>query len=285
MKNLREIFNPSKITISGKSIIVDTDSGRYVIKVHNKDIKKLYNYFESRDFTNYPKIIDEYDDKYVYEYLDEVDIPLSQKSIDMAKTLGLFHYKTSHFKNIVIDDIKRVYEDIETNINYMDNYFHKIYDLALSEEYIRPSLYIYLINSSKINALISWLRSELESWNSLAINEDKFRVCYCHNHLCIDHYLNNNFISWDNYTIDSPVLDLINLYKTDYNKYDFKVFLDTYLKYFELSELEKKLLFISISIPKINYENSDELSSSINASKFLDYISKTENLIRPYYSK
>ena len=43
MKNYREIFNPTKITISGKSHILTTNEGKYVVKEKNKDIKSLYN--------------------------------------------------------------------------------------------------------------------------------------------------------------------------------------------------------------------------------------------------
>ena len=62
MKNYREIFNPTKITISGKSHILTTNEGKYVVKEKNKDIKSLYNYLNNRNFNKYPQIIDEYYD-------------------------------------------------------------------------------------------------------------------------------------------------------------------------------------------------------------------------------
>ena len=98
MKNYREIFNPTKITISGKSHILTTNEGKYVVKEKNKDIKSLYNYLNNRNFNKYPQIIDEYDNNYVYEYLDDVEVPINQKMIDEAKTLAELHYKTSYFK-------------------------------------------------------------------------------------------------------------------------------------------------------------------------------------------
>ena len=66
MKKISEIFNPRKITISGKSKIVDTDEGRFVIKKKSKDIKSLYDYLHSRSFTSYPELLDELI-KYSYE--------------------------------------------------------------------------------------------------------------------------------------------------------------------------------------------------------------------------
>ena len=69
MKNYKEIFNPRKITISGKSNILTTKEDKYVVKEKNKDLKSLFEYLNSRNFNKYPKIIDEYDNKYVYEYV------------------------------------------------------------------------------------------------------------------------------------------------------------------------------------------------------------------------
>ena len=283
MKNYKEIFNPRKITISGKSNILTTKDDKYVIKEKNKDLKSLFEYLNSRNFNKYPKIIDEYDNKYVYEYVKDVNMPINQKIVEEAKTLAELHYKTSYFKNIKIDDIKKVYEDIKSNILYIEDYYNRLFDKALAEEYIRPSLYVLLINSSLIRSNISFLKRELEKWYKLVSTEDKIRVVYNHNNLNIDHFINNKFISWDNYIVDSPVVDLINLYHNDYNKYDYSIFLKEYLKGYELLDYEKSLLFIMISIPKIIEFTNNEMDNTIKASKRVDYIVKTNEILRPYY--
>ena len=130
-------------------------------------------------------------------------------------------------------------------------------------------------------------KAKLESTFLLLNKLHKERVVYCHNNLSIDHFLEGKekyFISWDNYRVDTPILDIINLYKNDYNKYDFRVFLDAYMKRFELNDTEKKLLFIVISMPDIKYFTQNEVDNTIIAGKFIDYIDKTEKLIRPYYA-
>ena len=285
MKNYREIFNPTKITISGKSHILTTQDGKYVVKEKKKDLKSLYNYLENRSFNKFPKIIDEYDNNYVYEYLDDINEPINQKMIDEAKTLAELHYKTSYFKNVKIDNFKEIYENISSNINYLEDYYNKIFDKALSEEYIRPSLYILIINSSLIRSNISFLKRELEKWYKMVSELDKIRVVYNHNNLSIDHFINNKFISWDKYLVDSPVIDIINLYKNDFNKYDFSLFLNEYFKHLELLDYEKTLLFIMISMPKTYDFGNNELDNTIMVSKSISYIEYTNKLIRPYYSK
>ena len=283
MKNYKEIFNPRKITISGKSNILTTKDEKYVVKEKNKDLKSLFEYLNSRNFNKYPKIIDEYDNKYVYEYVKDVNMPINQKIVEEAKTLAELHYKTSYFKNIKIDDIKKIYEDIKSNIIYIEDYYNRLFDKALAEEYIRPSLYVLLINSSLIRSNISFLKRELEKWYKLVSTEDKIRVVYNHNNLNIDHFINNKFISWDNYIVDSPVVDLINLYHNDYNKYDYSIFLKEYLKDYELLDYEKSLLFIMISIPQVIEFTNNEMDNTIKASKRVDYIVKTNEILRPYY--
>ena len=286
MKNLREVFHPNKITYMGKSTIVDTDSGKYVIKEKNKDLTSLFNYLDSRSFNNYPKIIDEYDNNYVYEYLPDIDAPINQKASDMAVLLANLHYKTSHFISVVKDDIKAIYENINGNILYLEEYLEKIYKTSQIEEYMRPSYYLLLRNQSKIDGLIRFLKSELEKWYKESINKDKTRVVYNHNNLSIEHFKiapKNTFISWDNYKIDSPVLDLINLYHNDFKKYEYSSFLSTYLKNMNLLPEEKRLLFIVISLPKVVYFTDNEMNNTINIGKFINYINSTEKLIRPYY--
>ena len=283
MKNYKEIFNPRKITISGKSNILTTKDDKLVVKEKNKDLKSLFEYLNSRNFNKYPKIIDEYDNKYVYEYVKDVNMPINQKIVEEAKTLAELHYKTSYFKNIKIDDIKKIYEDIKSNILYIEDYYNRLFDKALAEEYIRPSLYVLLINSSLIRSNISFLKRELEKWYKLVSTEDKIRVVYNHNNLNIEHFINNKFISWDNYIVDSPVVDLINLYHNDYNKYDYSIFLKEYLKGYELLDYEKSLLFIMISIPQIIEFTNNEMDNTIKASKRVDYIVKTNEILRPYY--
>lgn len=285
MKNYKELFNPSKITISGKSYIFETNEGNIVVKEKNKDIKSLYRYLNSRNFEKFPKLIDEYDNNYIYEYLTEVDNPINQKIIDEAKSLGELHYKTCYFKNVKLDKFKEIYENILGNIQYIESYYNNLFDKALAEEYIRPSLYVLLINSSLIRSDIRFLKNELERWYKMVNELDKIRVCYNHNNLSINHFINNKFISWDNYIVDSPIMDLIKLYENDYGKYDYSIFLKEYLNNFDLLDYEKSLLFIMISIPKVIEFEDDELINTIKASKQISYINSTNRLIRPYYSK
>lgn len=284
MKKINEVFNPSKITIAGKSKIIDTKEGSYILKPKNKDIKNLYTYLNSRNFDSYPKLVDEIDDSYVYERLKEVKSPVEQKCTDMAKLLGALHTKTAYFKDISVDKVKEIYENLLNNIDYLENTLESYYNEYEPKNVLTPSANLLLANRTRLTSLIKFVKDEIESWYNLTSLKDKERVVYCHNNLSIDHYIDNKFISWDNYTVDTPILDLINLYHNDFGKYNYGTFFETYLKNFSLLEEEKKLFFITISIPKFTPFTKDEMSNSVNISKMLDYIDETEKLMRPYYS-
>ena len=56
----------------------------------------------------------------------------------------------------------------------------------------------------------------LDSWYLLVKDKSKQRVVLVHNNLKLEHMIKGTdeyLISWDQYTFDSPVLDLVNLYK------------------------------------------------------------------------
>ena len=283
MKRIKERYNPQKITYQGKCNIIDTDNQRLVIKSHTNDLEDLSSYLSSRGFNSYPKIIDKYDDKYVYEYLSDSNEPINQKANDLALTISDLHNKTSHNIKIVKNDIDNVYSSLNDNINYISNYYARLFKEIISEEYPSPSHYLLIRNQSTILNLIKYLKEELKTWNHEILNSEEIRVVYCHNNLSINHYLNHKLISWDKYRIDTPILDIINLYHNDYNKYDFSSFLKTYITNMDLTPNEERLLFISISIPEVIYFTDDEMENTIKVSRLIDYINNTEKLIRPYY--
>ena len=202
----------------------------------------------------------------------------------MAKLLGSLHTKTAYFKDISVDKVKEIYENLLNNIDYLENTLESYYNEYEPKNVLTPSASLLLANRTRLTSLIKFVKDEIESWYNLTSSKDKERVVYCHNNLSIDHYIDNKFISWDNYTVDTPILDLINLYHNDFGKYNYGTFFETYLKNFSLLEEEKKLFFITISIPKFTPFTKDEMSNSVNVSKMLDYIDETEKLMRPYYS-
>lgn len=286
---LKSIYKPYRYTIKGKSTILETTSGQFVIKEKKKDIKSLYAYLSSRGFTNFPKLVDaSRKDVYVYEYISDFPIPKEQKCNDLVTLLASLHNKTSYFKEVSIDKYKEIYENILNNINYLKNYFETYFDKSFLEEYPKPSSLAFMQNFTKIRNNLNFAKNELESWFNIVQDETKIRVALVHNNLCLNHYLKDEeeaLISWDNFVTDTPVLDLVKLYQNEWENLDFAETLHTYMYRFPLLDYEKKLFFILISLPPKFEEKETEFKTSREVSKLLDYVYKTEKLIRPYYTE
>lgn len=283
---LKSIYKPYRYTIKGKSTILETTCGDFIIKPKNKDINELYTYLTNRGFMNYPKIIDSSRDEVnVFEYVEDIKLPKEQKYDDLIEIIASLHNKTSYFKEVSEDKFKSIYEDIKSNISYLSNYYNTLYEIGFNEVYASPSNYIFMRNYFKINAALEYANSELDNWYSLVTNETKIRVCLIHNNLELNHLLNNKLISWDNYMIDTPVIDIVKLYKNEWKNINFSEILERYIYKFPLLDYEKKLLFILISMPPQIKKSNNEFEKCKVISEVMDYVFKTEELIRPYNTK
>lgn len=280
---LKSIYKPYRYTIKGKSTILETTCGDFIIKPKNKDINELYTYLTNRGFINYPKIIDSSRDEVnVFEYVEDVKLPKEQKCDDLIEIIASLHNKTSYFKEVSEDRFKSIYEDVLSNINYLSNYYNTLYEIGFNEVYASPSNYIFMRNYYKLNSALEYAKSELENWYSLVTSETKIRACLIHNNLELNHLLNDKLISWDNYMIDTPVIDIVKLYKKEWKNINFSEILERYMYKFPLLEYEKKLLFILISMPPEIKKSDNEFEKCKLVSEVMDYVFKTEELIRPY---
>jgi len=285
---LTKIYKPYKVSVKGKSKIFNCTCGNYVIKNKcNKDIKELYKYLSSRSFDYFPKLVeDNRSDVNVFEYVEDVSIDSEQKLYDMIKLISLLHNKTSFYKEITKDKIKEIYESLLGRVVFLEENINKIIFEAEDELFVSPSYNLLLNSSTKIFESLTFLKKEIEEWYKLSENDTKTRVVLVHNNLDLEHYIKNEndyLISWDNYIIDTPIIDIVKLYKKIYLLMDFTEPLKIYLSEFELSDKEKKLLYIMLVMPNELVLGSDEVKNVYIVRKYLDYVFKTENLIKNIY--
>lgn len=286
---LKAIYKPYRYTIKGKATILETTSGDFLIKEKNKDLNELYNYLISRGFDNFPKLIDSSrKDINVFEYVESITMPKEQMCDDIIDLIASLHNKTSYFKEVSEDKFKSIYEDIKSNISFLKNYYDTMYEIGFSEEFMSPATYLFMRNFYKINAALDFCDREIDEWYELIKGESKIRVSVVHNNLSIEHFLKGNkevLISWDNYLIDTPIIDIVKLYKNEYLNMNFSEVLERYFYKFPLLPYEQKLLFVLITMPPEIKMINDEFNKCKNISKVIDYVFKTEDLIRPYYAE
>lgn len=285
---LKKIYKPYRYTLKGNITLLNTTSGDFVVKKKNNDIKSIYNYLKSRNFDCFPNLIDDSrSDVNVFEYVKDVSMPKEQKAQDLINLVSLLHSKTTYYKVVSDDVFKSIYDSIKSNIDYLQNYYENLINKIKNIEYMSPSQYLIIRNSSKIFSCLDFCRQELDNWFELTKEEKKQRVAFIHNNLSLDHFIKNDkdyLISWDKSKVDSPVLDLIKFYENNYFELDFETIFNMYQNKYPLNESEKKLLFIVISLPKKIEFKEQEFNTCIEIRNVLDYLFKTEELIRPYYS-
>ena len=177
---------------------------------------------------------------------------------------------------------KNIYDLLLGNINYLKEYYDNMIESIEFERYMKPSSYLIARNYSVIIQSLNYASSSLEKWFKRVENNLSDRVCVVHNNLSLDHFIFSDkpyLISFDRAMVDTPVLDLYILYKKEFNNLNFDLLFNEYNNIFSLSEDEKLLFYILISItPKIEIYN-DEFNDCININFVFKYIYKTLKFI------
>lgn len=271
-----------KYTMKGKTMIVNTPLGQFALKKGNLD--NIYKYLLSRNFEYFPKVIDSNEDSTIYEFVDDVKYDNDQRAFDLIHTIALLHSKTTYYKDVDIDEYKKIFEETMEKINYIYNYYMDVINIIESKIYMSPSEYLIARNISKIFSCIYFCKNELEQWYEIVKNEKRKRVVTLHNNLKLDNIIRNKsvyLIGWEYSKIDSPIYDFINFYNNYALYFDFKSLLNEYERIFPFKEEEKKLLSVLISIPSKIPNTEKEYNKVKNVRQLLDKIYKTELLLTP----
>ena len=275
-----------KISKKGKVTLIDTDKGKYVIKKNTND-NKIFNYLNSRNFNYYPKVINNIEDYEVIEYIEDFDIPLEYKIMDMIDLVGLLHSKTTHYKETDIDDFKKIYEDINNNILYLYEYYNDIMTLIESKIYMSPCEYFLARNITYVYQALSYCRESIDIWYSMVKDTTRQRLVVLNNNLELNHFIKNDnsyLISWDKSKIGIPIFDLYKLYKKHAFDFDFKEVLKKYESNYPLKDDERLLLFILITLPDKIDIDSNIYSNCTKINKLIVSLNKSK-ILREYYTK
>ncbi len=292
MKQINEFLKkynikPYRYTSDGIVTIYDK-AGHFVIKKNKLD-ENIISYLKSRNFDYYPNIINDIKDEYlVEEFIEDTNLPKEQKIIDMISLVSLLHSKTTHYKEIDIEDYKKLYEDIKNNIEYLKSYYFDILTTINTHVFMSSWEYLLARNISSINSALNFCDNQIDKWYKMVEGKTKERQVVLHNNLDLSHFIKNDksyLISWGKSKIGSPVFDLYILYKRHALDFDFESVISSYEDSYPLNDDEKELLYILISLPdKIELDDTNyNLTRKI--SDMIDILYKTDKLISPYYSK
>lgn len=270
--------------------IIETKNNKYVLKRNKNNILDIFNYLHLKNFNYFPNVYNkDRNDLYeIYEYIDSSDMSNYEKSEEIIYLLSLLHNKTTSYKDIDIDEYKKIYEDIFNKLNELEEYYISLNNEIDKEIYMSPSNYLLVRNITKIYSAIYYCKTQLEEFYNIVKNNLKKRVSLIHNNIDLSHLLRNEnsyLISWDNAKFDIPVYDLIKFYKKNYNDVDFTNLFKLYESKYPLHNEERKLLFISLSIPdKLDLTKDNEFIKTKKVNDLLLYLQKTDDIILQYNS-
>ena len=273
----------------GKSVIVYTDKGNFIVKRTNGyDKDNLYNSLSNKKFFNYvrPYILD--DDYEIYPYLETIEKDDDDRALDIIYLISILHNKTTFYKKFNIDDKKSIYEEILNNLNYLTDYYDNLRWIIEEELYPAPSSYLLLRNITLLYSSIDYSLYFLNKWYELVKNADVKRVARVHGNLKLSHLIENDnlyLISWDNSKIDIPIVDIYNFYKNNYLDLDFSSLFSVYLSKYQLLDDEKYLFFSLILMPEKVDLTNNEIINIKNVYNLIEYVSKSNYIVSKHYSK
>lgn len=288
MNKFKEVLDRYDLKINSykyikKARIVDTNKGILVYK-ENANNYDIYEYLKTRGFNFFPKTLNVKNERFdLYEYIESTDIPYEQKLNDLIQMSAILHNKTSFLKEMDIDEIKKIYEDINIKIIELLDYYNQLNLYIDSIIFMSPVEYLLVSNIDLFYYLISFVKIEIKNWY-LKIKEKKMvRYSMIHNNLSLEHLIvnqNKYLISWDLARQDMPILDLIKIFQDNYYEIELDNLINEYIKYDKLDELEYLFLLINLAIPKkIEFTKNTYLDCE-NLNKYIVYLRKIASLIQ-----
>ena len=244
-------------------------------KTNTNNLKK-YKYLKSKDFNNIivPNIINGYE---VREYIKEVSITNEDKLNQLVYLISLLHTKTTHYKNISINDIKEFYEKITDEIIETKKYYNEIIENNDVYYFMKPSIEIIINKASLFLVALDNSKFFLDKWYEIIKNKSRKRVVMNHNNLKITNFIvseQSYLINFDQSIIDYPIFDLISLFKNNYKIIDMIDLFEVYNSKYPLLLEEKFLLFsLLLKIEIINLDNC-EIINTRNICNIIMYLDK-----------
>lgn len=287
MKTLSNLVeNIDKITKQKNRTIIEAKDKKYIAK-ENKN-KIIYDYLSSRGFINYLEPLKRNDDYNLYEYIEEIDTPSEQRALDVIHLMSLLHKKTTYYKEVNLDEIKEIYENITNRVLYLFEYYHNLQDNLEQEEFFSPSSYMLLREISFIYSSLHFCKNTIDHWYETMKQKKDIRIALVHNNLDISHILeseNKYLISWDHAKKDIPIYDFYHFFNNCYETIDFSLLYKEYILDYSITKEEEDLLFVLLSIPDKIVLDLDEYNNCLKIRKVYMKLNRANNIILNNRSK
>ncbi|MBQ8892615.1 MAG: hypothetical protein IJ068_07130 [Bacilli bacterium] len=292
MNNLKELsnkytFKVNKIEYKNKVIIIDTNTGKYVYKDNNN--YKTYEYLMKRGFSYFPKPINSEDTPYeIVPFINEQDVDREQKANDLINIVSFLHQKTFSFKEMDLDELKKMYEKMQDDANYLMSYYSDINEIIDNTTFMSPAMYLLVRNIDLFYYLITFIKIESTTWYNEIKNKKNIRYVMLHNNLDSSHLLENNssyLISWDKAHIGLSYIDLRKILEDNYYYLDIEDVLEDYVKNNKLSSNEQLFLLLNLAMVKKFELSNDVYLDCYKLNNYIGYLRKIALIVQKYDKK
>ncbi len=293
MNDLKDIFKDYNFKINslkhrGNVTILDTDRGIFVYK-ENSNNYDIYDYLNTRGFSYYPKSLNPKNSKYdLVEFIKDNNVLNVERVNDLIHVTGILHRTTSFHKEIDLDELKMMYENLVKEADYLMNYYHDLNNYIDSITFMSPVEYLLVSNLDLFYYLISFVKIESMNWYKEMQNKKIIRFSMIHDNLKLDHLLENNkpyLISWNKAHLDLPMKDLKTIYEENFYDLDLEDFIKEYEKEFRLTDDEKLFFLLNISLPKRIEFTKNTYLDCYNLSNYLVYLRKIASIVQKIEKK
>ncbi len=289
MIDLQEILKKydlrsSKYSYKNDAIILDTDKGKFVLKRRKrKDKRELYDYLLSRNFSFFLYPENSFEDEYeIYAYLDDIGTIKEEKASHLISILAELQNRTTSYTEYSLDEIKKIYEEKNSQIDYLLQYYNDLEEVFSTNIYPAPFQSLLLDNVSKIYNTLMYSKNLVEDWYNKIIKSKKKRLVFLHNNLSLEHFIDSKdakLINFDYAKYGSPVHDFAHFYKTHYLELDMYSLFMIYQQKYRYTEEEKLLLFIEIILPDKVTLTRDNYKNTVAFYHLVTYLDTTRDFI------
>lgn len=293
MNNLKKALDNLNLKIKSlkyikNACIVETDKGKLVYK-ENSNNYDIYEYLKTRDFDYFPRTLNDKNVSYdLLEFVNTNDVPKEQKISDLIHLSGILHRKTSFNKEIDMDEVKEIYENILKEVNFLMNYYSDLNNYIDTIVFMSPSEYLLVSNIDVIYYLLNFVKVEINNWYNYIKSKKVIRYSMIHNNLDLSHILESDrkyLISWSKSKLDMPINDLIKLYQDNYYDLNLEDFIREYEMENKIDDYEYLFFLIKLAIPKRIEFTKNTYDDCYKINEYLVYLKKIASLVQKYGRK
>lgn len=264
----------------GKKVI-ETDDGKFFM-VPRGNREKIFHYLETKKFPFFLPIIFFYRNVYeVYRYMDD-DIDINDKAINLVHILSLLHIKTTTYQEVVLDNVKKLYEDILNQLDSLFQFYQELVQNVESHIYMSPDEYLFIRNSSLFFQNLEQSRQYLEKWYQIKKNATRERLVFLHGSPSLDTFIDGDnpcFLDWDFSRKGYVIYDFLYFYKKNYLMLEMQSLFQIYQSKYSFSEEELYLFYSLILLDEKIQFSSNHYENTVLVQGRVAYATKVRNFV------